>query len=502
MSVIRADKSHPLLPDLHILALIAGLTLVRLIIAARTGLVFDEAYYRLWGLTPSWAYYDHSPMVAWWIAMGQAIAGDNALGVRLMGPISAGIGALLLWRTACLLWNRNIADRAVYAFNAMILPSLGSIIITPDVPNVFFWGASLWALAELRSSKRNIWWLVVACTVGLDLLSKYSGVFLGLGIIAWLILDRDHRFWLTRWEPYAAAALALILFAPVIRWNIIHDYVSFAKQLARTRGNDFNPKFLFELIGAQWMLMTPVLGGFAFIAVAQGFKSLARLESSPRILLIASSLPFALYLLIHALHDRVNANWPAPLTPVFALLVAETLGTTRWIRLGKFALASGYALLAILSVEIIHPILPINPDHNPIMLTQGWESLGDEIETIAKAQGALWIATSTYEHTGALSYALRRKMDVFQINERLRYGFMPQPDPLLTSQPALFVNSENDAERSINKLSSCIGSTEKIGVVTRKYNDMAIESFALYRLTNVKIGPALYDRKADPSKCN
>ena len=126
MSEFRADKAPSLLPDAPILTLIAALTLARLVIANRTGLVFDEAYY------------DHAPMVAWWIAIGQSIIGDNALGVRLLGPISAGIGSLLLWRTACLLWTRPIADRAVYAFNAMLLPSLGSIVMTPDVPNVFF----------------------------------------------------------------------------------------------------------------------------------------------------------------------------------------------------------------------------------------------------------------------------------------------------------------------------------------------------------------------------
>ena len=113
-----------------------------------------------------------------------------------------------------------------------------------------------------------------------------------------------------------------------------------------------------------------------------------------------------------------------------------------------------------------------------------------------------WVATSTYEHTGAVSNALRNKMDVVQINERLRYGFMPAPNPSLTSKPALYINWSNDAEAALKIISPCIGTAEKIGTIARKYNDVTIETFALYRLTNVKIGPALYDRKADPSKCN
>lgn len=502
MSLISADKNTPLLPSAPFLALIAGLTLARLTIAAKTGLVFDEAYYRLWAIVPSWGYYDHAPMVAWWVGIGQAIAGDNALGVRFLGPISAGIGTILLWRTACVLWSQEAANRAALAFNGMLMPSLGSIVITPDIPNVFFWGATLWALAELRSSRRGIWWLLVGCTVGLDLLSKYSGVFLGLGVIVWLIVDHDHRFWLKRWEPYAAAALALALFAPVVLWNMQHDYVSFAKQLARTRGNDFNPKFLLELFVVQWLLMTPILGGFALIAFTRSLKAIMKSEQSPNILLIASSIPLVAYLTIHALHDRVNANWAAPLTPVFALLAADSLSTTRWIQLGKIALVSAYAFIIVLGFEVLYPFLPISPDRNPVMLTQGWSDLGNELESIARTQTASWIATSTYEHTGALSYALRGKVEVIQINERLRYGFMSEPDPQLISKPALFVNWERDAEKALKALSPCIGSAEKIGTIARQYNGMTIETFALYRLTNVKIGPALYDRMADPSKCN
>ena len=87
--------------------------MVRLAIAGGTGLVFDEAYYRLWGLFPAWGYFDHAPMVAWWVALGHIVAGDTALGTRLLGPVSIFIGSLLLWRMAFLLFGRPIANRSV-----------------------------------------------------------------------------------------------------------------------------------------------------------------------------------------------------------------------------------------------------------------------------------------------------------------------------------------------------------------------------------------------------
>src|ERR671925_300178 len=62
---------------------IMGVAAVRAGVAAHMPLSEDEAYYRLWGLAPALSYLDHPPMVGWMIAAGMAVAGDNALGIRL-----------------------------------------------------------------------------------------------------------------------------------------------------------------------------------------------------------------------------------------------------------------------------------------------------------------------------------------------------------------------------------------------------------------------------------
>jgi len=488
-------------PSGVILLLLIALTAIRLSIAAGTGLVFDEAYYRLWGLFPAWGYFDHAPMVAWWVALGQGIVGDTALGTRLLGPLSALIGSLLLWRTTFLLFDRSVATLCVLVFNAMLLPSVGSIVMTPDVPSVFFWGLTLWALAELRASQNAKWWLLIGVLIGLDLLSKYSGVFLGLGILLWMLIDKTQRHWFSHPLPYLGALLAILFFSPVLYWNAAHDYVSFAKQLSRTRGESFEPHYLFDLIGAQWLLMTPIIGAIALYSFSRNLQSLIPSRSGSTTLVIATSLPFAVYLLLHALHDRVNANWPAPLMPAFAILAAITLEKTKNRFLKRSAFALGYAILALVFLEIIHPFLPISPDRNPAMLTRGWVELGKELENIAKEKGLSWIATASYEHTGGLGFALHGTMNVIQINERIRYGFMPPPDPILTAKPALFIMWDHAADGALKNLSHCIGQVEKIGTVSRKYGAVSIESFAIYQLTDVKITPPIYDRKRDPSSC-
>jgi hypothetical protein len=135
------------------------------------------------------------------------------------------------------------------------------------------------------------------------------------------------------------------------------------------------------------------------------------------------------------------------------------------------------------------------------MLTQGWIELGDTLVAKQKEAGTAWIATATYEETGALSFALRGKAEVVQINERVRYGFLPPPNPVMTSQPALFMDWEAEGEAFLASHRSCYGTAERLGTVDRSHRGTLIERFVLYRLTEVKIGSAVYDRYADPSAC-
>jgi 4-amino-4-deoxy-L-arabinose transferase-like glycosyltransferase len=126
--------------DYSLIGVALALCAVRLAMAAYTGLVDDEAYYRIWSLAPALSYYDHPPMVAWIIGAGRAIAGDTTLGVRLLAPFSHLLGAALLWRTAWLLYGAVAARRTVWIMLAMPLLAVGGIIVTPDLPSVLFSG--------------------------------------------------------------------------------------------------------------------------------------------------------------------------------------------------------------------------------------------------------------------------------------------------------------------------------------------------------------------------
>ena len=79
---------------------IAVLTLFRFWASASIPLSPDETYYWLWSRVPAAGYFDHPPMVAWWIWASTALFGDNAFGVRALSVVSTGLVSYAVFATA------------------------------------------------------------------------------------------------------------------------------------------------------------------------------------------------------------------------------------------------------------------------------------------------------------------------------------------------------------------------------------------------------------------
>ncbi|RYY12865.1 MAG: glycosyltransferase family 39 protein, partial [Alphaproteobacteria bacterium] len=153
-----------------ILALLL-LTAVRLAVAASAPLAPDETYYWIWSRALAPGYLDHPPMVALWIWLGTALAGETALGVRLLGPLAAAVGSLMLVDAANRLYPaRRPGVAAAILLNATLMLGAGAVTMTPDTPLLFFAVMTLWALARVEHDPR--WWLVAGFAIGAGLDSK------------------------------------------------------------------------------------------------------------------------------------------------------------------------------------------------------------------------------------------------------------------------------------------------------------------------------------------
>jgi len=481
-----SEKFAWLSPPL-VVAVVVLLAATKLYLSAHAGLAFDEGYYTFWSERLQVGYLDHPPAVAWMIAAGRALLGNNELGVRLLA-VASGVGvSAALWRTGMLLLGRPVAALAVLLYN--LTPSAGlGFITTPDPPSVLCWAAAVWAIAEFIASRRATWWLVAGLFAGLGLWSKYTDAFLAPGLLLFILTDRERRGWLKLWQVWAAAVLALAVFSPVIWWNAQYGWASFLFQGQRTvvpgQGTSFLEN-LGDLLAGQAAYMAPILFIFALAGVVTFFVRWRDAGWQQLALPVWTSVPALAYFLYHTLHARVEANWLIPLWPSLALVGAAAAmrlwrarpRLTGWL-IGAQVVIGLTMTLLIYAQALWQPFDIGGLDRTNE--TRGWPKLVGDLDKLAAANSARWIATSAnFGITGELaSYTLfaGSPVPVRQIDEPMRWLFVPPPAPDALGWPALYLGAGANATPPTD----LFGSTKLIGTVTRDGGRWPLESYSVF----------------------
>ena len=346
------------------LALLAGVTAVKLACAATLGLSEDEAYYWVWGQHLAAGYFDHPPAIAWLIRGGTALLGNTELGVRLLPILGGFIGAALLLPLA--------RDRMLLAAMLAFFPlyALGGVLATPDAPLILSWAGALAAAAAGA-------WPLVGLACGLAMLSKYTGV-----LLLPLLVAAEPGALRTR-GPWLAAGLAFLVYLPNALWNIDHSEISWHFQIDHVaRAADRLGFFL-----AQVGLAGPLLFGAFAAWWAVGWRG-DRVER----LAWWSSLP----LLVLATGIGGEANWAAP------AFLGAAVGLSR--RAGGFARAAwaGAGMAGLISaVVLIHAQRPlVDLPSDPLDRLAGGRTLAESVS----AWGIPDVYTSRYQEAALIQF--------------------------------------------------------------------------------------------------
>jgi 4-amino-4-deoxy-L-arabinose transferase-like glycosyltransferase len=452
--------------------IVVALTLPRIIFAARYGLIGDEVYYAIWSFHPGFGYFDHSPAVAWVIWLGRAIFGEGEWAVRSLFILSSFAVAAALYRIALILFDDARAG-AVAAIAYAVTPGIviSFTLATPDGPSVLFWVLTVWAIAEFVRSRNPNWWLAVGVLAGMGLLSKYTVVFLGAGIVLYLVTSRERVAWLRHWQIWAGGVIALAMFAPVVWIDYQRDWVSFRFQLGRSSLSErmLRPDETLRFQIETAIQLLPTLYVFAVIGIALFFARRAKSLALP----LLTAAPMAAYFIANSLFGRVNPNWVAPLYPMLALIGAWTVVSVRpsaaWLRWPLDALKALHVPLglAVILLALAAAEFRTVPFYGPLPLAgyfQGWPGVQAKLSKLAAVNGAKWMDADTYTLNGWLGYYGRMAGDplpVFQTAEPYRYTYMPPMSDELARAPHLIVRQAGGPEAPSPTDPSALGTVSR-----------------------------------------
>ena len=466
-------------PGLIIGAVIV-LVAARLAGAALIPLGPDETYYLLWSHFPAASYYDHPPMVAWWIAASTVLFGDSPFGVRAISTLSTIPSTVAVYLTGRVLFDRTTGERAALWINAMLLIGVGSILATPDAPAVMFWALAVLALALVMRTGQGVWWPAVGLCAGLGVLSKLTDLFLGLGVVLAAIAVRDLRRWLISPWFWTGGLVALVVVAPMLMWNAGHDWITLTKQFSRIDTGALTFVKPVEFIATQFAVLNPLVAIFVGLGIVVWIRRRPVNANGAMGLLAWTLIPIVAYMVVHSFHEAVQGHWLAPIFPTLAVIAAAAAGTARperWAGLKALVFPVGAILSAAGLILAANPggFLPFRLD--PGQIIRDWDKVAADAEAMRRDAGAEWIATTYYGVEGEIAYHLRREgVPVIAVVERARYAYAPPPDPSLLGKPVLLVSKD-----AAGSLARCFVNVVSVGSIERRNGARLLDTFNVYK---------------------
>jgi 4-amino-4-deoxy-L-arabinose transferase-like glycosyltransferase len=393
--------------------IVAAVTLVRLI-GLRFSVVdlyFDESQYWAWAQVPAFGYFSKPPMIAWIIAVADHVCGNGEACIRSASPIFYFGTSLLFYALASTLYDRRVAFWAALTLVFTTSVVFSTRIISTDVPLFFFWTLALLAYVKLLQGADFRWAIVLGLALGLGLLAKYMMGCFVLSMIVAAYFDRAARDFLKTPAFWTALAIAAVLIAPNLLWNLDNGFATIRHTGDNIRGSGaiFSLRNGFKFLASQFVVFGPITFGFLIaIMVRSGKFALVRQDR----LMLAFSLPVLAIVTALSFVTRAHANWTATAVVSSIIVVVAVLvrfEAWRWLKVG---LGIGIVVQALLLVgdsiadRLSVPGLAKVDIYQP---TMGWRALGEDASRLARQTDARTVATGRRDDVASLVYYLRNE---------------------------------------------------------------------------------------------
>jgi hypothetical protein len=301
---------------------------------------------------------------------------------------------------------------SIYAF------VITGIFIMPDTPLMLFWLLAFWMgikcygtvlrqaqqPSETQKAKvpelvegQNNWFLIFfGLFAGLAMLSKYSGVFLWVGMGLYILIF--NRKQLKNPYLYLSLLISALCCIPILYWNLQNDFISFSFHSERVGGGAINFSTFGTELAGEFFYNNPVIFVLAVMAVVAAFKKKIDMDQPALRLVLCTALPLILVFMAFSLTRPTLPHWNAPAYILLILLIACMMSSKHPSQEGAFRLpkgiiaAMGVMLFVVVvgSIEIQTGFIPLDHHTEPELLGRddftldmyGWEQLEEKFAAL------------------------------------------------------------------------------------------------------------------------
>ncbi len=355
----------------------------------------------------AWGYPGYPPVTAFFARISLILFGTDLVGFRFFASLAQAIAVVLAGLMARDLGGGRWAQ--LFAAVASVPFCIGGGALMQYVSfDYLAWVLVAFFVVSSCASEDSRFWVPVGASIGFGMLAKYTMAFLGVGVVAGLLLTEARRYVRSRWF-WIGVTLAIVIFLPNLLWQWRHDFVALAilKAVhARDVGLGHASRFLLDQLRFSPLA---VAGLYFYLFSARGsrFRIVGWMFLAPLLLFVIakgrSYYFFPAYPMIFAGAAAWGEGWLAPM-PRWR---ARTIATLAWA-----ALAYGVGVATVYFL----PLAPIGSKwwekSNALQETYrgeiGWPEMVQEVARIrdsltSSEREHLGILATTYGEAGAIN---------------------------------------------------------------------------------------------------
>lgn len=386
------------------LLILGVLTLVHFFLAGVLPPTEDELYYWTWSKKLGLSYYDHPPMVAYWIALSTKIFGDTLWGIRFFAVIVSSVTILLV---GALLEKKTLLGFLFFT----PLFFFGAVLMTPDIPLVLFW--TLYLLWTIRVSQTVcawtedpvsrvyrkfpvtlLQWALGGILLGLGLLSKYTMAMAPLCLALFFIFRVRLQAW---WFGFIChLVIAFLIALPILIFNWDHDFASLRYQWSHgLESSGLSLHNFFQFLGSQIAL----IGALPFLLLPWVLLLFFDIARQPRLAVCLYFFLFPLiFFLLNSFRTFQEGNWGLITYIAFWPLAQHWLDSTSFKMEARILVGVCFilpmAICALGVVHLAHPLSWVPPERDRIAKFTSQRDLAVEAAKIVRDPPLPLFATS------------------------------------------------------------------------------------------------------------